>query len=55
MKVLFLPEVESYFFALTEILYEKGYFGFKDSAVKYVRELEDDIRTNLNAKRKQFL
>jgi hypothetical protein len=52
MKVLFLPEVESYLFELTEILYEKEYFGFKDNAVKYVRELEDDIRTNLTAKRK---
>lgn len=28
MKVLFLPEVENYLFELTEILYQKEYFGF---------------------------
>ena len=53
MKVLFLPEVENYLFDLIEILYKKKYFGFKESAIKYVRSLEDDIRTNLNTKVKQ--
>lgn len=52
MKVLFLPEIEHYLFELTEILYQKEYFGFKESAVKYVRDLENDIRTNLHTKRK---
>jgi len=41
MKVLFLPEVENYLFEITEILYQKEYFGFKESAVKYVTCLED--------------
>ena len=53
MKVLFLPEVENYFFELTEILYIKEYFGFKENAVKYVKDLEDDIRINLNIKAKR--
>ena len=53
MKVLFLPEVENYFFDLIEILYKKEYFGFKEGAVEYVRDLENDIRSNLNTKRKR--
>jgi len=53
VKVLFLPEVENYLFELTEILYQKEYFGFKESAVKYVTSLEDDIRQNLIAKIKR--
>ncbi len=47
MKILFLPEVENYLFELIEILYEKEYFGFKERAVKYVIDLENDIKTNL--------
>ena len=53
MKVLFLPEVENYFFELTEILYNKEYFGFKENAVKYVLDLENDIRTSLITKVKR--
>lgn len=53
MKILFLPEVEDYLFELIEILYDKEYFGFKESAVNYVVELENDIRTNLPAKIKR--
>ncbi|SEA52538.1 hypothetical protein SAMN05216331_1786, partial [Porphyromonadaceae bacterium KH3R12] len=41
MRVLFLPEVENYLFELTEILYKKEYFGFKERAVKYVVDLEN--------------
>lgn len=53
MKILFLPEVEDYLFELIEILYDKEYFGFKESAVNYVVELENDIRTNLRSKIKR--
>lgn len=53
MKVLFLPEVENYLFELTEILYKKEYFGFKEGAVKYVIDLENDIKANLNTKIKR--
>ena len=53
MKVLFLPEVEDYLYELTEILYDKEYFGFKESAIEYVTDLEYDIRTNLPYKIKR--
>jgi len=47
VKVLFLPEVENYLYELIEILFRKEYFGFKESAVKYVIDFEKDITTNL--------
>jgi hypothetical protein len=53
MKILFLPETEDYLFELTEILYQKEYFAFKESAVKYVTSLKDDIRENLYSKVKK--
>ena len=53
MKVLFLPEVEDYLYKLTEILYKKDYFGFKESAVRYVTDLKNDIKINLPNKVKR--
>lgn len=47
MKVLFAPEVRAYFRELAKILFDKEYFGFEESAVKYVRELIFKIRDNL--------
>ena len=47
MKVLFLPEVEDYLYKLTKVLYQKGYFVFKESAVEYIIDLENDIKNNL--------
>lgn len=47
MKVLFLPEIRQYFQELEEILFEKEYFGFEESAIMYVRELILDIETSL--------
>lgn len=47
MKVLFAPEVRAYFRELAEILFDKEYFGFEESAVRYVRELIFEIRDNL--------
>jgi len=32
---------------MEEILYEKEYFGFEDSAIQYVRELIFEIRDTL--------
>jgi len=52
MKVLFLPEVEDYLYELTEILYQKEYFGFKESAIEYVTDLKNDIERNLSYKSK---
>lgn len=53
MKVLFSPEVEDYLFELSEILYQKEYFGFKDSAVEYVKRLILEIRNTLPASKKR--
>jgi len=39
MKIVFSPKVEDYLFELIEILYDKEYFGFKESATSYVKEL----------------
>ncbi len=53
MKVLFLPEIENYLYEMIEILYQKEYFGFKESAVNYVVTLEEDIRKNIYSKTKK--
>ena len=50
MKVVFLPEVRIYFQELQDILFEKEYFGFEESAVQYVRDLVLDIEENLPTK-----
>ena len=47
MIVTFLPEVRTYFNNLIPILYEKGYFGFIETAKKYVDDLFDDIEITL--------
>jgi len=52
-KVIFIPEVRQYYKSLVPILYEKGYFSFRDTAYKYVKELIDDIITNLPSKLKK--
>ncbi len=53
MKVLFLPEVVDQFLELAEVLYDKGYLGFKDVAKAYAEQLFRDIQTNLFAKVKR--
>jgi hypothetical protein len=47
MKVLFLPEVRSYFKELSVTLYQKEYFGFFDKALQYADELFSEIENNL--------
>ena len=47
MKVLFLPEVRTYFRELSEILFQKDYFGFEEYAINYMRELIFDIESHL--------
>ncbi|MDR0891492.1 MAG: hypothetical protein LBN24_02650 [Mediterranea sp.] len=49
-KVISSAEVENYLFSLMRILYDKEYFGFEDSANKYVEGLIKDIRVNLPRK-----
>ena len=50
MKVTALRAVIKYLNNLVLVLYEKEYFGFKESARNYVVELFDDIKTNLPKK-----
>ena len=53
MSVIFTEEVVEYFNDLTSILYEKEYFGFRESALKYVGDLADDIIADLPFKVKK--
>jgi hypothetical protein len=50
MRVLFLPEVQTYYDNLEQLLYKKGYFSFRDSSKKYVKDLIDDIKMDLPIK-----
>jgi len=50
MKVLFLPEVVDYFLNMADALYDKGYFGFEENAIKYARELFLEIEKELPMK-----
>lgn len=47
MNVLFIPKVQKYLYELENILYEKQYYSFEKSAIKYVDDLIYDIKTNL--------
>ena len=47
MKVLFLPEIQKYFYDLEIILYEKGYYIYEDTAHKYVDDLIFEIKNIL--------
>ena len=53
-KVLFLPEVADQFLELAEVLYQKGYLGFKEVAIDYSEQLFRDIQTNLPLKVKKY-
>ena len=53
MKVLFFPEVREYLKDISQIMYEKEYFGFLESSEKYIEELMDDIVTTLPIRMKK--
>ena len=53
MKVIATRKVRQYLSELVYKLYEKEYFGFEDSARKYVKGLVDDIRADLPFKVKK--
>ncbi len=53
MRIVFLPETLDYFNELSTILYQKEYFGFEASALSYVDDLVDDIKTSLHTKVKK--
>ena len=42
--------VRKYLYDLIQILYEKNYFGFKENAKEYVKDLFTDIEQNLPKK-----
>ena len=50
MNVLFSPAVQDYYYELESILLEKGYFGYRKNADKYVEDLFLEIEANLPAK-----
>jgi len=54
VRVVFLPEVEDYLVELTEVLYQKEYFGFKESAVQYIIDLVQNITFSLPRKHKKL-
>lgn len=45
--MLFLPEVSKQFVELAEILYDKGYMSFLDTALEYSESLFRDIQSDL--------
>ena len=47
MRVLVTPEVRQYLKELSQILYDKDYFGYLDRAERYVEELFDSIIATL--------
>jgi hypothetical protein len=54
MKVLVLPEVRQYLNELSQILYEKDYFGYLETAERYVEELFEAIKTTLPNRQKHY-
>jgi hypothetical protein len=47
MKVIFAPSVREYLKDVSEILYEKEYFGFAEDAIRYIDSLTLDIYNTL--------
>ena len=54
MIVVILPEVVDYLDGLIHKLYQKGYFGFIESAKEYVDKLTDDIYLNIDKRQKNI-
>ena len=50
---MFLPEVVDYFLNMADVLYDKGYFGFEENAIKYAVELFKEIEKELPFKQKK--
>jgi len=53
MAVVYAPEVIDYIDDLAYILYQKGYFGFLDSAKEYTDRLTFDIENSIHTKLKK--
>lgn len=54
MRIIFSQNVIYFLTDLIEILYNKEYFGFKDSAKKYVEDLVIEIESSITTKHKKF-
>lgn len=50
MQVIYSKDVSSFLNELIDILYEKEYFGFKESAYEYVDWLFEQIETSIHRK-----
>ena len=48
MKTEFLEEAIIYLNELVEILYQEGYFGFKEDAYEYVDDIFDTVMSDIN-------
>jgi len=53
MKIIAIPKVQQYFESLKKILFENEYFGFEETAQKYVDDLFEDVKTNLPTRLKR--
>ena len=53
MKILYDPNVEEYLIELSQILYDKEYFGFIEDAKQYVRDIIFEINLSLDKKIKK--
>lgn len=54
MSILFASEVRLYFRELVDILFLEEYFGFEQSAIKYVTDLVHEIEKDLPHKVKKI-
>ena len=46
-EIVYAEEVEQFLDELLVILFEKGYFGFPDTAKSYVEKLLDYVKQNI--------
>jgi len=47
ITILYVPKVSEYLNNLVDILYENGYFGFRESAKDYVIDLRNKVELSL--------
>jgi len=48
MKIIAITKVQQYLEGIKKILFEEEYFGFEESAIKYVNDLFDEISNTLH-------
>ena len=49
MDINYRPSVEEYLLDLIEILYNKEYFGFEQTAHEYVEKMVDYVKTAISS------